>query len=82
MSAMETLVIILAVALAIFLVVSIILAVLLIRVALQIKHLTESAKQTVDSVQRASSNLSKLLSPATFLKAMRGKKRDRTNDDR
>lgn len=81
MSATEILVIILAAALAVFLVLAIVVAILLIRVTIQIKKLTETAKTTMDNVGRASSNMSKLLSPAVFFKALSGKRRGRKSKD-
>lgn len=83
MSATEILVIILAIALAVFLLLAIIAAVLLIRVTMQIKKLTETAKWAVDNVGRASGNMSRLLSPAVLIKTILGKgqsKKSRHND--
>lgn len=85
MSAAEILVIILAAALAVFLVLSIVLAVLLIRVTIQIKKLTDTAKAAVDNVSNASLKASKLMSPAVLLKMLSGKgrrgKKSRRDDD-
>lgn len=57
------LVIILSIFLAIFLLLGIILTILLIRVSMQIKHVTESAQRTADSIESIVSDASRFSSP-------------------
>lgn len=65
------LVIILSVFLAIFLILGIVLAIYLIKITKQIKHITQAAEKTVDGLETAVSNISKLSSPLIFADVLR-----------
>lgn len=64
----QVLVIILAVFLAVFLLLGIALTVLLIKVTRQIKHVTESAARTAESIEHTVDGFSKGVSPLFFAK--------------
>lgn len=65
------LVVILGVVLAVFLVLAVILMALLIRVTKQIKHITDSAERTVQKMEHAAGNVSRLTTPMAAAKMLR-----------
>ncbi len=68
--AAEVLVIILSVVLALFLLLVIVLTILLIRITKQIKAITGSAERTIQSVEAATTHMSKAATPALMLKLL------------
>lgn len=68
-TAAEILVIIVSVVLSVFLIVGIVLGVYLIRLSAEIRKITKSAQETVDTIGGAVSSITKVTSPV-FLAAM------------
>ena len=66
------LVVVLAFALAVFLILAIILMILLIRISQQIKHITESAEQTVHGAGAMLKNVQRFTTPAIIGRLVTG----------
>lgn len=62
------LVIILSIFLALFLLLAIIFMIMLIRISRQIKTVTDSAQRTAENIERTIGNVTRITSPALFLK--------------
>lgn len=68
----QILVIILAIVLAVFLLLGVILAVLLIRVTRQIKSVTNSAQRTVEHIEHAVADVSRVTRPLLLFQSIKG----------
>lgn len=64
MSSSDILVVFLSTALAIFLVLAIILVAYLIIIAKQVRHITDSASRTIDTIEDVTSKLQRAVAPA------------------
>ena len=71
MNAPEILVIILSIFLALFLALGIVLVILLIRVTYRIKKVTDSAQRTVDVIESAAVNVSRVTSPLIMMRLVK-----------
>ena len=70
MSAAEILIIILSIVLSVFLIVGIVLGIYLIRLSAEIRKITKSAQDTVDSIGEAVQGVVKITSPIFVAKAV------------
>ena len=69
-SAAEILVIILSITLSIFLIVAIVLGIYLIRLSAEIRRITKSAQNTVDTIGEAVEGVVKITSPVFIARAL------------